>query len=141
MLLVVAVVATAAVLAARGDDDDVAPGSTGAVTTDDQPTGETGAAGGTTPETHPLPPELVGQIRPVTVEGSALPALDDPSDDAAVGLTAPVLTGENFDGAAVTTASDGGPVMVIFLAHWCPHCNAEIPRLLDLEAAGASPTT
>ena len=86
-----------------------------------------------------LPDELVGEIRPVTVEGSALPPLPQSGDDPAVGLTAPVLTGESFDGSAVTTASEGGPVMVVVVAHWCPHCNNEIPRLLELEDAGRFP--
>ena len=75
----------------------------------------------------------------MTVEGSALPPLPDSGDDPAVGLTAPVLTGESFDGSAVTTASEGGPVMVVVLAHWCPHCNDEIPRLIGLEEDGRFP--
>ena len=75
----------------------------------------------------------------MTVEGSALPPLENPDDDAAVGLAAPVLIGESFDGSAVTTASEGGPVMVVFLAHWCPHCNDEIPRLIELEEEGRFP--
>jgi len=29
--------------------------------------------------------------------------------------------------------------MVVVLAHWCPHCNDEIPRLLELEEAGRFP--
>ena len=27
----------------------------------------------------------------------------------------------------------------VFLAHWCPHCNAEVPRLLDWKNAGLVP--
>jgi thiol-disulfide isomerase/thioredoxin len=122
VLVVVAIVAIAAVLLAGGDDD-AAPASTD----------------GASATTIALPEELVGEIRPVTVEGSALPPPPESGDDPAVGLTAPVLTGENFDGSAVTTASEGGPVMVIVLAHWCPHCNDEIPRLIALEEAGRFP--
>jgi thiol-disulfide isomerase/thioredoxin len=29
--------------------------------------------------------------------------------------------------------------MVVFLAHWCPHCNAEIPVLLEWQEAGRIP--
>ena len=29
--------------------------------------------------------------------------------------------------------------MIVFLAHWCPHCNAEVPRLLDWKNSGAVP--
>ncbi|MGZ8804955.1 MAG: TlpA family protein disulfide reductase [Microbacterium sp.] len=122
VLVAVGIAAVAAVLATRGGDDD-------------EPT----LADGETVETNPLPDELVGEVRSVRVDGEALPPLGDPSTDAAIGLTAPVLVGESFDGSGVTTASEGGPVMVVFLAHWCPHCNEEIPRLLELEAAGRFP--
>jgi thiol-disulfide isomerase/thioredoxin len=30
--------------------------------------------------------------------------------------------------------------MVVFLAHWCPHCNAEIPRLIEWQQSGAVPS-
>ena len=35
---------------------------------------------------------------------------------------------------------EGGPYMVVFLAHWCPHCNAEIPRLIEWQQSGAVPS-
>ena len=119
VLVVVAIVAIGAIVASQGGEDE---------STDD--TSETASQ---------LPDELVGEIRPVTVEGSALSPLPEAGADMAIGLAAPVLTGESFDGSAVTTASDGGPVMVVFLAHWCPHCNNEIPRLIELEEAGRFP--
>jgi thiol-disulfide isomerase/thioredoxin len=121
VLVVVAIVGLAAVIATRGGDDE--------------PT----LAEGETAPTNPVPDELAGEVRSVTVEGSALPPLPSSGDDTAVGLTAPALVGESFDGSAVTTASEGGPVMVVFLAHWCPHCNNEIPRLIELEEAGRFP--
>jgi thiol-disulfide isomerase/thioredoxin len=119
VLVVVAIAAIVAVVAARGDEPD--------------------ATDGDSATTSPSPDEPVGELRPVAVEGSVLPPLEDPNNDSAVGLTAPVLVGESFDGSAVTTASDGGPVMVVVVAHWCPHCNNEIPRLLELEDAGRFP--
>jgi thiol-disulfide isomerase/thioredoxin len=121
VLVVVGIAAIAAVLATRSDEDEP-------VLAEDE-----------TVETNPLPDELVGEVRSVRVDGTALPPLADPSADTAIGLTAPVLVGESFDGSGATTASEGGPVMVIFLAHWCPHCNEEIPRLLELEEAGRFP--
>ena len=124
VLVVVAIVAIAVVVLAGGDDDDPA----GTESTD-------GGAG----TSSTLPEIYAGEVLPITVEGTALPALENPEDDAAVGLTAPVLVGQSFDGSAVTTASDGGPVMVVFLAHWCPHCNDEIPRLIGLEEEGRFP--
>jgi len=33
----------------------------------------------------------------------------------------------------------GGPMMVVFLAHWCPHCNDEIPVLLEWRDSGRIP--
>ena len=34
---------------------------------------------------------------------------------------------------------EDGPLMLVFLAHWCPHCNAEIPVLQQWEAVGRDP--
>ncbi|HEX2047960.1 MAG TPA: TlpA disulfide reductase family protein [Acidimicrobiales bacterium] len=33
-------------------------------------------------------------------------------------------------------ARDGKPKLVMFLAHWCPHCQAEVPVLVDWASAG-----
>lgn len=70
----------------------------------------------------------------VDVTGAALEPLDpDASDMAAdpmVGTPAPVVTGEDFAGRSVTVPGDGEATIVVFLAHWCPHCQAEFPRLL-----------
>ncbi|MEQ1700398.1 MAG: FKBP-type peptidyl-prolyl cis-trans isomerase [Ilumatobacteraceae bacterium] len=78
--------------------------------------------------------------QPVTIQGDPLSAFTDTASDDAVGVLAPTITGASFDGTPITI--DGrqtGPVMVVFLAHWCPHCNAEIPRLLEWKASGAMP--
>ena len=75
----------------------------------------------------------------VTVTGNVLPPLGDPAAvDPAVGLTAPVLTGKGFTGNVVTT-TPGTPTLLVFLAHWCPHCQAEVPRLVEWEKAGKFP--
>ena len=76
----------------------------------------------------------------VTVEGKALPTLPDTGPDPAKGETAPILKGENFQGEPVTIAPAGKPRMVVFLAHWCPHCNAEAPRLAAYLADAGMPT-
>ena len=124
VLVVVAIVAIAVVVLAGGDDDDTA----GTESND-------GGAG----TSSTLPAIYDGEVLPITIEGSALPPLPESGDDGAIGMAAPVLVGESFDGSAVTTASEGGPVMVVFLAHWCPHCNDEIPRLIGLEEEGRFP--
>jgi len=80
------------------------------------------------------------ETRPVEVVGEALPEYDASVVDPALGLSAPVVTGEQFDGAAITIGGPAdGPTLLVFLAHWCPHCNAEIPELLELEEAGDIP--
>lgn len=69
----------------------------------------------------------VEQTRPISASGDALPPLMDPDD--AVGMKSPEIAGESFSGEAVSITSDGTPKMIIFLAHWCPHCQAEVPKL------------
>lgn len=74
----------------------------------------------------------------VEVDGAPLgPGGEDigTPDDPAVGKAAPTLTGEGFDGKPVTFAS-GAPRIVIFLSHSCPHCMAEVPRIVKLEKRG-----
>jgi thiol-disulfide isomerase/thioredoxin len=45
----------------------------------------------------------------------------------------------SFDGTPVEIAPDGTAKLVVFLAHWCPHCQAEVPRLVDWMAGGGVP--
>lgn len=133
-----AVIALTLTTAACGGGDDE-----GAATTTAAP-GTTAAAGEAPDATvsPDLPPELAGEIGPVEVDGETLPALGqvDVADDPALGLTAPVLVGEDYEGNTVRVdAAADGPTMVVFLAHWCPHCNAEVPRLNELRDAGSFP--
>jgi thiol-disulfide isomerase/thioredoxin len=73
----------------------------------------------------------------VTVSGDSLPAFAE-GDDPAVGLPAPTLQGEDFRGQPVAVADDGRPKAIVFLAHWCPHCQREVPVIQDwLDAEGA----
>ena len=88
--------------------------------------------------------------QPVTVTGDALPTFDPDNTgniapvgglpDLGAGLPAPPLSGLDFQGDAVTIdPAANGPYMIVFLAHWCPHCNAEVPRLLDWKGSGGVP--
>jgi thiol-disulfide isomerase/thioredoxin len=79
------------------------------------------------------------EFQPVQAEGEMLVQLEDPNDDPARGKIAPVVNGFGFDGAPLTIAPTGKPMLVVFLAHWCPHCNAEIPRLIEWKDSGAMP--
>ena len=66
----------------------------------------------------------------VTVSGPSLPDFVSTKNDDAIGDTAPTLHGSNFSGAPVTIpANDGKAKAIFFVAHWCPHCQAEVPRL------------
>jgi cytochrome c biogenesis protein CcmG/thiol:disulfide interchange protein DsbE len=103
-----------AVVASRGGDGPSATTSTNSKTT------------GSTTDT--------AEIRPVRVSGTPLPRYgDDP--DPAVGKVIPEIHGAGFDATAVDIVADGRPKLIVFVAHWCPHCQREVPRLSDyLEA-------
>jgi thiol-disulfide isomerase/thioredoxin len=78
--------------------------------------------------------------QPVKVTGTPLEAYDSTkSPDPAVGKDVPVLEGKNFAGDPITIDKSKGATMVVFLAHWCPHCNREVPRLLDWKHSGQVP--
>jgi thiol-disulfide isomerase/thioredoxin len=73
------------------------------------------------------------------ISGALLPEFQNPTGDAAVGMPAPTVTGAAFDGSATAIAADGRPKIVVFLAHWCPVCQAEVPVVQDWIDAGAAP--
>ena len=78
------------------------------------------------------------QFGDVTVNGDALAPYSEGADDSAVGMPAPEVIGEGFTGNAVTTKTDA-PQMIVFLAHWCPHCQREVPLLVEWERNGEVP--
>lgn len=73
---------------------------------------------------------------PVTVDGTPLPRFTSTADDPAIDTAAPVLQGRAADGTAVSVGGAGRPTMIAFLAHWCPHCQRELPLLVQLMARG-----
>jgi thiol-disulfide isomerase/thioredoxin len=77
----------------------------------------------------------------VSVNGDVLPAYNESeTNDPAIGMAAPVLTGKGFTGNTITTESTGTPMMLVFLAHWCPHCQREVPLLVEWNKSGKTPT-
>lgn len=60
------------------------------------------------------------------VSGS-LPAFVSPANDPAIGQPVPEVEGKAFDGTPVAIRADGRPKLILFLAHWCPHCQREVP--------------
>lgn len=65
---------------------------------------------------------------PPVIAGT-LPMFASPTADPAVGMAAPVVGGHDDQGAAVAIEPTGRVQMVIFAAHWCPHCQREIPLI------------
>jgi len=78
------------------------------------------------------------QFGDITVNGDALAPYSDGADDSAIGMMAPEVIGEGFTGNPVTTKTDA-PQMIVFLAHWCPHCQREVPLLVEWERNGEVP--
>ena len=84
----------------------------------------------------------ISEYSSITVTGEALPAFDSESSatDAAIGMPAPVVSGKGFTGTEITTDGAGTPTLLVFLAHWCPHCQREVPLLVQWEKDGSTPT-
>lgn len=74
--------------------------------------------------------EGVQQTGSVKVTGTPLPELPrDGGADPAVGQPIPELEGQAFDGGPTLIPNDGRAKLIVFVAHWCPHCQKEIPLL------------
>ncbi|MFM7082725.1 MAG: TlpA family protein disulfide reductase [Actinomycetota bacterium] len=82
--------------------------------------------------------EGASEFQNVVVTGEALPEFGKGETDPAIGMTAPVLEGFGFLGNEVTT-TPGNPMLLVFLAHWCPHCQAEVPVLVKWNQSGLVP--
>lgn len=77
--------------------------------------------------------EIASRVR---VVGEPLPAFRSGGDDA-VGRPAPGLVGRSPTGDPVRIRPRAGtPMVLAFLAHWCPHCQAEVPRLVQVADQG-----
>jgi thiol-disulfide isomerase/thioredoxin len=105
-----------------------------------------GTAGGSTTPSADSAVTVPGGVAPaefqkVTTTGDALPPLPESGDDPAVGKAAPTLTGYDLAGrpATIDPGSDGKATMLVYLAHWCPHCNYEIPVLNEWKEKGLMP--
>lgn len=108
-VLVVAAIAFTVLLSLGGDDDG--------------DTASDGVAGAT-------------ETADVEITGDAL----DPfaPDDSALGRPAPGVTGLSFDGSTVDLSEPASRIYGFF-AHWCPHCQRELPIVQDWIAAGLVP--
>jgi cytochrome oxidase Cu insertion factor (SCO1/SenC/PrrC family) len=75
----------------------------------------------------------------VTPGTPALPPLPEAGADPAVGRAAPPIEGIGRDGEELSLPATGRPTILVFVAHWCPHCQAEVPRLQQWIDEGALP--
>lgn len=77
--------------------------------------------------------------RPGSLTGSSLSPFVSSAADPAIGQPAPEVEGTSFDGTPVAIRADGRPKLIVFLAHWCPHCQREVPVVQGwLDAKGAT---
>jgi thiol-disulfide isomerase/thioredoxin len=79
------------------------------------------------------------QTAAVDITGESLPEMTRGGNDPAVGMQIPEVSGEDFSGRPLTIAADGTPKMIVFMAHWCSHCQAEVPVIQDWLDAGNGP--
>ncbi len=71
----------------------------------------------------------------IAVSGDALPRHESGTDDPAIGLSAPVVSGADANGSPLTIGGPGSATIVMFLAHWCSHCQVEVPDVTAYLAA------
>ncbi len=82
---------------------------------------------------------IESQTGEVRVAGAGLTPYSPGAADPSVGRQIPELRGYSFDNQPITVAPAGDAKIVIFVAHWCNHCQAEVPRIVDWLAAGQLP--
>ncbi len=75
----------------------------------------------------------------VVVSGAPLPPMTSDGADPALGATLPTLTGTRMGGGTISIGPSDAPQVIVVVAHWCPHCQAEVPRIVDWLAANELP--
>ena len=104
------------------------------------------ASGGDEPEgsneaSSLIPQGAVRQTSFADVLDTALPRFESAAGDPAIGMDAPSFTASYFNNSEVTvTPGDGTPKIVLFLAHWCPHCQVEVTDLTEWFGINGVPT-
>lgn len=115
LVALVVVVGVVAILVGRSSDSSASGGSSS-------------PSGGTVVPNGDLD---YGAIDVLGTKLADAPASGSGTADPALGETIPTIKGETFDGSQMTIAPDGKPQIIMVVAHWCPHCQAEVPRLQD----------
>lgn len=76
----------------------------------------------------------------IAVQGTNVPVKPDSGADPAIGTVIPTVAGQQFNGDQLTITPDGKPKIIMVMAHWCPHCQAEVPRVQSWLDADKMPT-
>jgi thiol-disulfide isomerase/thioredoxin len=72
---------------------------------------------------------------------TSLPGFSDAEDDPAAGEALPTISGTGIDGKPLRISGSTGPQVVVVMAHWCPHCNREIPKIVEWAEDGNLPAS
>lgn len=86
----------------------------------------------------PVSRDSAGASAGIEVDGDPLPAFSDGTVDRAIGTSIPTIVGTDYAGHPVTI-KPGSPMLIVVMAHWCPHCQAEIPRIVEWNRDGHVP--
>lgn len=81
------------------------------------------------------PQERATEAGVVEIAGGLLPDADKNPQEL-VGQPVPSLTGTGLNGETINIGADGKPKIVAFMAHWCPHCQNEVPVVREWLASG-----
>ena len=119
------VIALVVALVAGSGDDDGDTATSGDVTRED--TSGSPSAG------------AVPDDAPALAEGEDLPPLPEAGTDPAIGAPMPTVTGTGMDGRPLTVPTAGRPTMIVYVAHWCPHCQVEVPVVQQWVDGGGLP--
>ena len=67
-----------------------------------------------------------------TITGDLLPTYAGENDDnVAIGLSAPTFSGPNENSEIIALEKNGNAKAILFLAHWCNYCQAEVPSVQE----------
>lgn len=71
----------------------------------------------------------IPEVAPVSVDGSPLAPFTGEGKDTAIGQTVPTTRATSLATGEVLEVAPGQARIIGFFAHWCPHCQAELPEL------------
>lgn len=77
--------------------------------------------------------DVAGSLQPLDPTSAGIAEFDP-----ATGQPAPVAIGTDYNGEPSSIGDSGEPQIIAFLAHWCSHCQAEVPRLVTAMAGGST---